>query len=86
MDTIGLLREFLLNNALVDAEVYLLDTNADLVELSIIDSMSLLKLVSFMEERFDICVLDEDISMQNFRSLAAMETFLKFKRAERSKS
>jgi acyl carrier protein len=86
MDAIGLLREFLSTEASVDADILTTGPNEDLIGLGVIDSMTLLKLVSFMEERFDICVLDEDISARNFRSLIAMEAFLEFKRAERSKS
>jgi methoxymalonate biosynthesis acyl carrier protein len=85
MDTIGLLREFLSTEASVNADILTSGANEDLIGLGVIDSMTLLNLVSFMEKQFDIRVLDEDISTRNFRSLTAMEAFLEFKRAERSR-
>lgn len=66
----------------IGPEILTTDANEDLISHGIIDSMTLLRIVSFMEERFDIRVLDEDISARNFRSLAAMEAFLQFKRSE----
>ncbi len=53
------------------------DENADLIEQGVIDSMSLLRLVSFLEERYQITVQDEDLLPSNFRSLAAVEAYVK---------
>ncbi len=53
------------------------DPSADLIEKGIIDSMSLLRLVSFLEERYQIEVRDEDLVPENFRSLVAVESFVK---------
>lgn len=53
------------------------DENADLIEQGVIDSMSLLRLVSFLEERYQITVQDEDLLPANFRSLAAVEAYVK---------
>ncbi len=49
---------------------------ADLIEQGVVDSMSLLRLISFLEEHFQIEVRDEDLVPDNFRSLAAIETFV----------
>ena len=50
------------------------DTN--LLDSGVIDSMSLLRLISFLEEHFQIQVPDEAVIPDNFRSLSAIETFL----------
>lgn len=50
------------------------DTN--LIDSGVIDSMSLLRLISFLEEHFQIQVPDEAVIPDNFRSLSAIETFL----------
>ena len=86
MDTIELLRAFLSTELSIDVDILTSGANEDLIGLGLIDSLAVLKLVSFMEERFDIRVLDEDISARNFRSLATMEAFVEFKCAEHSKS
>jgi len=50
------------------------DTN--LIDAGVIDSMSLLRLIAFLEERFQIQVPDEAVIPDNFRSLSAIEGFL----------
>jgi acyl carrier protein len=52
------------------------DENADLIERGVIDSMSLLRLVSFLEERYHIEVQDEDLIVDNFCSAHAIEAFV----------
>lgn len=52
------------------------DADANLIEQGIVDSMSLLRLISFLEENFQIEVRDEDLVPDNFRSLAAIEAFV----------
>ncbi len=53
-----------------------LGPQTDLIEEGIIDSMSLLRLVSFLEERFQIEVKDEDLVPDNFRTLATVDAFV----------
>lgn len=48
----------------------------NLIDSGVIDSMSLLRLISFLEEHFEIQVPDEAVIPDNFRSLSAIETFL----------
>ncbi|MDD2310074.1 MAG: acyl carrier protein [Desulfuromonadaceae bacterium] len=49
-----------------------LQPDEDLLELGIIDSLGLMKLISFMEETFAIKILDEDVIPDNFQSLNSM--------------
>jgi len=57
------------------------DENTNLIERGIVDSMSLVRLISFLEENYEIRVQDEDIVPENFSSLAKISTFI----AERRK-
>jgi acyl carrier protein len=50
--------------------------DTDLIEQGVIDSMSLLRLVTFLEEQFGIEVRDEDLVPENFRSLTAINAFI----------
>ena len=50
--------------------------DTDLIEQGVIDSMSLLRLVTFLEERYQLRVKDEDLVPENFRTLAAIDTFI----------
>jgi len=52
------------------------DENTNLIERGIVDSMSLVRLISFIEENCDIQVQDEDIVPENFSSLNKISSFI----------
>ncbi len=58
-----------------------LDDNTDLIEQGIIDSLSLLRLVTFLEENCQVQVLDEEIVPDNFRTLTAIRMFVSKRKA-----
>jgi len=60
-----------------------LDENTDLIEQGVIDSLSLLRLTTFLEQNCRIVVEDEEIVPENFRTLAAINAFV-LKRQESS--
>lgn len=53
-----------------------LQSDEDLLSSGILNSLGILKLVSFIEERFDLRVPDEDIVFENFQSIDALSTYL----------
>lgn len=53
-----------------------LDPDEDLLEQGIIDSLGLMKLITFMEGTFGIKILDEEIIPENFQSLNRMVTLV----------
>ena len=57
------------------------DENTNLIERGIVDSMSLVRLISFLEENYEMQVQDEDIVPENFSSLNKILSFI----AERRK-
>jgi acyl carrier protein len=56
------------------------DENTNLIERGIVDSMSLVRLISFIEENCDIQVQDEDIVPENFSSLNKISSFINERR------
>jgi acyl carrier protein len=52
------------------------DESTNLIERGIVDSMSLVRLISFLEENYNIQVQDEDIVPENFSSLNTIAGFL----------
>lgn len=48
----------------------------DLLSSGLIDSLGILKLVSFIEERFGIQIPPEDVVFENFNSVEAMSQYL----------
>jgi 2-hydroxymuconate-semialdehyde hydrolase len=56
------------------------DDHTNLIERGIVDSMSVVRLIGFIEEEYGIRVPDEDIVPERFSSLCRIVTFI----AERS--
>jgi len=48
----------------------------DLLSSGLIDSLGILKLVSFMEEQFAIEIPSEDVVYENFHSIESMSRYL----------
>lgn len=51
------------------------------LETGLVDSLGILDLVHFVENEFSIHVADEDLSPENFQSLAAVAAFVEAKQA-----
>lgn len=75
------IERFIVSELASDRESFEPDQN--LLSEGIIDSMGILKLVSFLEERFEIQAGDEDLVPENFESLNAMRAFVELKRSGR---
>jgi len=48
----------------------------DLLAAGVLDSLGLMQLVLFIEERLGVKVPDEDVVIENFRSVAALTSYL----------
>jgi acyl carrier protein len=70
---------FLLTEVAVDFDKESLGPDSDLLELRIIDSLGILKLVLFLERTFGIQVEDEDVVPENFESLNIIAKFVEDK-------
>jgi acyl carrier protein len=69
------LMEFIRKKLLLHADVARLDANAPLLG-GILDSMSILRLVAFIEERFGISIEDQDLVPENFENIKALAAFV----------
>lgn len=58
-----------------------LDEDQDLLNAGIIDSLGILRLVSFIEEQFGVQVPDEDVVFENFQSIRAMSAYIAQRKA-----
>ena len=83
MDIVQKLKHFLALEKTGDAntDINALELDEDLLAEGIIDSMVLLKLVSFIEETFGVKVFDEDVTRENFGSFRAMQQFIERKKS-----
>ena len=76
------IERFLLTEVAADYGKTTLDPDADLLEQRIIDSLAILKLVTFLEESCGIKVKDEEIVPENFQSLNSLVKFVEQKQRE----
>lgn len=58
-----------------------LQPDEDIFALGFVNSLLAMQLVAYAEKEFGITVEDEDLDLDNFRSLAAMDAFVARKRA-----
>jgi acyl carrier protein len=60
-----------------------LGEDVSLLEAGIVDSIGILEIVTFIEEKFLVQVTDEDLIPENFGSIAAIASFIESKMAGR---
>lgn len=83
MDVKSTLKKYIAEEMLHEAGAGRLEDDAPLIEGGIIDSMNLIRLVAFIEERFGIKIEGEELDIDNFRTLAALSAFVQKKGAGR---
>jgi acyl carrier protein len=72
------LRKFIARNFLFSEEFSLSDT-ASFLESGIIDSMRVLELILFLEERYEITLADEEVVPENLDSIESLKSFVERK-------
>jgi acyl carrier protein len=83
-DVRALVKDFILENFLPGEDPRNLTDETELKESGILDSLSTLKLVSYLEERFHVEFEANDLEAGNLSSLAHIERLVKSKMAARS--
>ena len=56
--------------------------DSSLIEAGVIDSLQLVRIVSYLEETFGVSVADEEIVPKNFETISGMEKLVMAKRGE----
>jgi len=77
MNHIQTITEFLVDEFLPDIEAGSLTADYDLLAGGVIDSLGLLKVIAWLEDRFGVVVDDLEIAPDNFRTVAAMNEFVR---------
>jgi acyl carrier protein len=74
VDTHSTIRQFIETDLARDLSTV---ANSDsLLEAGIIDSMAVLQIVGFIEQRFGVTVADDDMMPENFETVDAMAAFV----------
>jgi len=76
MDPTQTIKEFVVETFLPDVSVEQLDSDYDLLANGVIDSLGLLEVIAWIEDRFEIGIDGIDIAPENFRSVDAMRSFI----------
>ena len=74
--TIEILKQFITDELVSDFNPSDLDENKSLLESGIIDSLGIMKLVAFIQERFQLEVSDEELIPENFETSSALTKFI----------
>jgi acyl carrier protein len=69
-------KKYIIENFASDVQEEDLTDDYDLLESGLVNSLGLLRLISWLGERFDIAVDEVDISADAFRSVAAIRDFI----------
>ena len=75
------IREFLLTDVLYDKDLKELDPEDKLLERGLLDSLSILKTVTFCEEQFGITIRDDEVLPDHFESVRAIAALVDRRRA-----
>lgn len=86
MSNLKRIEKFVLSEIATDLGRQALDADEDLIEQRIIDSLGILKLVSYLEDEQGIEVFDEDIIPENFQTLHTIDAFIERKKPGGTKS
>lgn len=76
MSQVDTIRRFVIEEFLPDVSAAELSVDQDLLDSGVIDSLGLLKLIAWLEERFELSVHDSDLDPDNFRSVTAIDSFI----------
>lgn len=80
MTTQSILAEFI-EKELAKGRKSHIDYEEDLLSEGIIDSLGILQLVAFIEDKFGIHIEDEDVVLENFQSISALTNYLETRKA-----
>jgi acyl carrier protein len=79
MTTIETLREWMATE--LKGKVRDLAESDSLLEHGVLDSMAIVKLIAFLEERFGVTLTDEEFDPENFETLTAIDALVERKRS-----
>ena len=80
MGTNDVIRAFIQNEIIQQTLDKPLDDNDQLVESGIVDSLGIMSLLSFLEEKFSVQIPSEDLSPENFASVSTITALIERQR------
>ena len=71
---------FVIDELIVGDSQMKLDPNQSLVSSGVIDSLAILRLISFLEEKFGVVVEDDEVVPENFETINVIKAFVEAKK------
>lgn len=81
-DKEAMLKEFIFNKLVRDRKIDGWDNDQSLLQNGIIDSLGIVKLLTFMEEKFSIKVTDKDFIPDNFETINHLLSLIEQKQVD----
>lgn len=81
MTTHECLKDYMIGDIIASNGIGSIQLDGNLLDQGVIDSLGIMKLVIFMENKFNIKIDDEEIIPENFQSLDCMVDFINQKSA-----
>jgi acyl carrier protein len=81
----AVLKDYITNEIASTSSHTKIEDDTKLIETGILDSLSILKLVTFIEEKFSLRVVPEDVVEENFETPASIGRYVRDKVAHQSK-
>jgi acyl carrier protein len=76
MDIQVSLKRFIVDELLVGAKKTELTPQTSLISSGIIDSLSLIRLINFIESHFDVTIEDHEVVVENFETLDSLAALI----------
>ena len=78
------IRQYIIKHFPLARKLSIIEDDSPLLDSGIIDSLGVLDLVSFIEKKFKITIVDQDLMAENFESIASMAAFVQSKSNDQS--
>jgi acyl carrier protein len=76
MDVQSTIKHYIVTEIMHEIDQNVLDNEDTLIEGGIIDSMSLIELVNFIERTFTVKITEEELDIDNFKTVNALTDFI----------
>lgn len=77
MDVAVDVEHFILSEIMTGSAIDAIAPDADLLATGIVDSHGVMQLVAFLRERYGVTVQDDDLTPENFATIAAIDAFVR---------
>ena len=76
MDVVLDVEQFILKELMTGSTVDAIPADEDLLASGIVDSHGVMQLVAFLRERYGVSVRDDELTPENFQTIAAISAFV----------